>query len=455
MKQDQSFWQKNRLVIKAAFIGILTLLLLIPMAFIGTLVNDREQRRNAAEEEISSKWASPQKVAGPVLVVPYTSVYKKENSEITRVTEQAYFLPESLQVEGDLLPEKRHRGIYEAILYRSDLQISGRFSGLDPEKLKIPRENWLPGQAYLIFGVDDMRGIENNLAVQWNDSLVYFNPGMPQNGALKSGVYIPLALGLDDLQTDSFSFSIHLKLKGSGSLEIAPLGKNTQVHLHSPWPAPSFTGNFLPDKHQVDGKGFDSWWKVYDLNRNIPQRWTAGNYDLRAASFGVSLMMPVDIYQKTMRCVKYAILLIALTFIVFFLIETAQNNPVHPFQYILVGFALCVFYTLLLSLSEYIRFNLAYLISMLATVGLISLYSSWLFKKRKTWMLIGGALLFLYGFIFTLIQLQDFSLLLGSIGLFVVLALLMYYSRRINRDHPAGMPDQKASAGPSSDNHLI
>lgn len=433
MEKIQSFWQKNRLVIKAAFIGILTLLLLIPMAFIGYLVNDRQQRRNAAEKEISSKWASAQKIAGPVLVVPYRSAYQNDKGETTTVTEQAYFLPESLQVDGSLTPEKRHRGIYEAILYRSDLTIGGSFSGLEPEKLKISPEDWLPGQAYLIFGVDDMRGIENNMALQWNDSLQDFNPGMPENSVLKSGVSVPLPLSWNDLQTGTFRFSIHLKLKGSGSLEVLPMGKNTQVHLHSAWPTPSFTGNFLPDQHQITTRGFDASWKVSDLNRNIPQRWTKGAYDLNTASFGVSLMVPVDVYQKTMRCVKYAILVIALTFIVFFLIETAWNNPVHPFQYILIGFALCIFYTLLLSLSEYIRFNWAYLISASATIGLVCLYASWLFRKKRMCVLIGGALVFLYGFIFTLIQLQDFSLLLGSIGLFIVLALLMYYSRKINQ----------------------
>lgn len=431
-KEQVSFWHKNRMVIKAVFISVLTLLLLIPMAFIGYLVNDRQQRHDTAAKEISSKWASPQKVAGPILVVPYRSVYKDDKGKVSSITSQAYFLPQTLSVDGNLLPEKRHRGIYEVILYRSDLQIKGRFASLDPENLKIPKDDWLPDQAYLIFGVDDMRGIEDRLAVQWNDSIAYFNPGMPENNVLKEGVYIPLSLNWSDLISGTFDFSIHLKLKGSGTLEVLPLGKNTQVSLGSTWTTPSFTGNFLPDSHTINDKGFKANWKISDLNRNIPQRWTAGNYDPSTAAFGVSLMMPVDIYQKTMRCVKYAILIIALTFIVFFLIETAQNNPVHPFQYILVGFALCIFYTLLLSLSEYIHFNWAYVISGLATVGLISLYSSWLFKKRKMWMLIGGALIFLYGFIFTLIQLQDYSLLFGSIGLFIVLALLMYYSRKIN-----------------------
>lgn len=432
-KGQVSFWQKNRMVIKAAFIGILTLLLLIPMAFIGYLVNDREQRHDKVYTEISSKWASSQTLAGPVLVIPYKIHYKDEKGGLITETKQAYFLPDSLEVNGALFSEKRHRGIYEVILYRSDLQISGSFIGLNLQSLKIPENSWLPDQAYLIFGVNDMRGIENRLAIKWNDSLKYFNPGIPQNDLLKQGVYIPLSLDLSSLNKGPFNFSMRLRLKGSGELNVVPLGKNTQVHLHSAWDTPSFTGNFLPDSYTVNDKGFIANWKISDLNRNLPQQWTENHYDPMSSQFGVSLMLPVDIYQKTMRCVKYAILIIALTFIVFFLVETSQNNPVHPFQYILIGFALCIFYTLLMSLSEYIHFNLAYGISALATTGLISLYTSWLFKNKKVPLLIGTALFILYGFIFTLVQLQDFSLLFGSIGLFIVLTLLMYYSRKINR----------------------
>lgn len=431
-KNQSNFWQQNRLVIKAAFIGILTLLLLIPMAFIGYLVNDREQRHDTASKEVSSKWASPQTLAGPVLVIPYKTYYKDGKGNVLTETKQAYFLPDSLQVNGALLPEKRHRGIYEVILYRSDLQISGSFTGLDPESLKIPENNWLPDQAYLIFGINDMRGIENRLAIQWNDSLKYFKPGMPENDVLKQGVYIPLSLDPASLNTGTFKFAMHLQLKGSGELDVVPLGKNTKVVLHSSWNTPSFTGSFLPDSYTLNDKGFTANWKIFNLNRNLPQQWAEGSYDLQASQFGVSLMLPVDMYQKTMRCVKYAILIIALTFIVFFLVETSQNNPVHPFQYILIGFALCIFYTLLLSLSEYIHFNWAYAISALATTGLISLYTSWLFKNKKVSLLIGIALLILYGFIFTLVQLQDFSMLFGSIGLFIVLAVLMYYTRKIN-----------------------
>jgi inner membrane protein len=146
-------------------------------------------------------------------------------------------------------------------------------------------------------------------------------------------------------------------------------------------------------------------------------------------------MLPVDMYQKTMRCIKYAILIIALTFTVFFLIETSQKNAVHPFQYILIGLALCIFYTLLLSLSEYLNFTSAYAISAIATIGLISVYASWVFKGKKIPILVCVTMLMLYSFIFVLAQLQDLSLMIGSIGLFMVLALLMYFSRKMNREN--------------------
>ncbi|HEX5554936.1 MAG TPA: cell envelope integrity protein CreD [Chitinophagaceae bacterium] len=444
MNKDQNaFWQKNRLVIKAAFIGILTLLLLIPTAFIAMLINDRQSRHDKAIGEVSGKWAAPQTLSGPILVIPYKSWYRDDKGNRVAETKQAYFLPDSLRVNGVIQPEKRYRGIYEVMLYRSNLRVEGRFSALKPSMLKIPAGDWLGDQAYLMMGMDDMRGIENQVALTWNGSTRYFSPGLPENAVLTQGIYSPLPLDPSSLENGTFDFSIQLRLKGSGELEVVPLGKSTRVDLRSSWPTPSFTGSFLPDSRQVTAHGFRAEWTIFNLNRNLPQRWTDGHYDLKASRFGVSLMLPVDMYQKTMRCVKYAILIIALTFMVFFLVETSRNNPVHPFQYVLVGFALCIFYTLLLSLSEYLHFGWAYWIAAAATTGLVSLYSSWLFRRGKAPWLIGTALLVLYGFIFTLAQLQDFSLLIGSVGLFIALALVMYFSRRINwHDDPASLSGQ-------------
>ncbi|TAN18402.1 MAG: cell envelope integrity protein CreD [Chitinophagaceae bacterium] len=438
MKKDRmNFWQENRLIVKAMFIGILTLLLLIPAVFILSLVNDRESRHDMAYKEISSKWAGTQTLTGPILVIPYQSSSQDARGNAVTEIRQGYFLPDSLQVNGVIKPEKRYRGIYEAILYRSDLQISGKFSSLNLSDLKIPVNKWLPEQSYLLLGVSDMRGIENQLAVEWNGIKKGFNPGTPQNALIRQGVYVPVSLNEAALNAGNFNFSLHLQLKGSGELDVAPLGKNTQVTLRSPWATPSFTGNFLPDYRKINKNGFDAHWTIFNLNRNLPQQWTEGNYDPGASKFGVSLMLPVDAYQKTMRCIKYAILIIALTFLVFFLIETSQNSPVHPFQYMLIGFALCIFYTLLLSLSEYIHFALAYGISTIASTGLISIYASSLFKKKNMSFLVAIALLALYGFIFTLVQLQDYSLLFGSVGLFIIVAMLMYCTRKINQDRQA------------------
>lgn len=432
-----SFWQKSRLVVKAGFIGILTLLLLIPMAFISNLVSDRQQRHDQAYREISGKWAASQTIMGPVLMVPYHAHYTGNDRRPVTETREAYFLPDSLDVTGKVSPEKRYRGIYEATLYRSDLLLAGRFRFLDGDGLKIAPDDWIPGSATLLLGLDDLRGVENRLTADWNGTEEAFEPGLPPNTVAQAGLSAPVTLDTGALEDGTFPFSIHLELKGSGQLSFVPAGKSTRVHLESPWRAPSFTGGFLPDARQIGPGGFSADWKVFHLNRNFPQQWTDGKYDLKASAFGVSLMEPVDFYQKTMRCIKYAILIIALTFTVFFLVETGTRNAVHPFQYLLIGLALCVFYTLLISISEYLYFAWAYGIASLATTGLITLYATWLFRDRKMPLVTGCSLALLYGYIFVLIQLEDFALLAGSVGLFIVLAVLMYFSRRIHRDDPA------------------
>src|SRR5690606_30303908 len=181
---------------------------------------------------------------------------------------------------------------------------------------------------------------------------------------------------------------------------------------------------------QISEKGFNAEWKVQHLNRNYPQSWKDGNYNIADSRFGITLLQPVDSYAKTMRSVKYAILFIALTFGLYFFIEILQKRTVHPIQYVLVGLALSIFYNLLLSISEYIRFNIAYGIAAAATVALITLYTKSVFHKWKIAMLFGIMLTTLYTFIFILLQLQDGALLFGSIGLFIVLAVVMYYSRK-------------------------
>jgi inner membrane protein len=228
----------------------------------------------------------------------------------------------------------------------------------------------------------------------------------------------------------SFSFSV--ELNGSQSLSFIPLGKQTDVQLTSTWSNPSFSGAFLPASRDINEKGFNASWKVLNLNRNFPQQWIGNEYIVSESSFGVDFLLPVDHYQKNTRSAKYAIMFIGLTFVAFLLFELISKRKIHPVQYLLVGGALCVFYTLLVSFSEHIGFFWAYTISSVATIALISLYFNSIIGSARSTSLLSLMLVGLYLFLFTILQLQDYALLMGSIGLFAVISVVMYVSRRVD-----------------------
>jgi inner membrane protein len=259
---------------------------------------------------------------------------------------------------------------------------------------------------------------------------------LPENAIGNTGLSAPVQLSDAELARN-IDFNFTLAIKGSGALHFMPLSGNSTYTLSSPWPSPSFEGNTLPSENHITEHGFFSKWVFNKANlpfTTVLQDTKQVNGDL---VFGVSILQPVDDYAKTDRCIKYAILFIGLTFSLFFTLEIMQRKPVHPFQYALVGMALVIFYTLLLSISEYIHFDYAYLIASGATVVLISLYAKSHFKKWKIagifFTVLGG----LYGFNYVLISLEDSALLIGSIGLFIVLATIMYASRKINWYDPS------------------
>lgn len=423
----ETFWASNRMLIKGLLTGFFIMTMLIPVAFLLNLVQERQERQQQVIKEVSSKWASQQTVTAPVLVVPYLQS-ADSTGKISR--HYAYIMPEQLQINGELLPELRHRSIYDVTLYRSRLQITGQIDPAAIGKLGIAPERILWNECSVMLGLDDARGLEEDVVMLWNNQPLALEAGLPDNNILRSGLSARSAA--DPLK--KIPFTVDLKLKGSGQLYFVPTGKTTKVTIASPWKDPAFDGHYLPSSPAVvSDKGFTADWTILQVSREFPQAWTdASTFDIRASEFGVKLLQPTDSYAKTERSVKYAILIIALTFVIFFFLEIRQKRQVHPLQYVLVGVALCVFYTLLLSISEYTGFNTAYLISATATVLLISLYTFGIFKKVAIAGGFAAALGGLYAYLFVLIQLQDYSLLFGSIGLFVIIALIMYYSRRIN-----------------------
>ena len=231
-------------------------------------------------------------------------------------------------------------------------------------------------------------------------------------------------------------YEMKIKLKGSQSINFSPLGKTTKVNLKANWGTPSFTGNYLPDNRNVTENDFSAQWQVLNLNRNYSQvivdyRNTSAR-DIDDSNFGVNLKVPVEQYQQSTRTAKYAILIILLTFTVIFFTEIMEKTRIHALQYLLVGLALCLFYSLLLSLSEHVGFNIAYLVSALLTIGLVGGYMLGIIRKKKPAFIMSGLLSVLYIYIFILIQLETFALLAGSLGLFVILAAVMYFSKKID-----------------------
>lgn len=423
---------KQNLWLKGLIIGGLIFLLLIPTFLIDELVVERKNRQQEAFREISSKWAETQTVTGPIVSIPYLEYFKDTNNTIRTIKRYMHFLPDQLNITGDMQPEKRYRGIYEIVVYSSKLHFSGKFTNLLESDPSIAKDRILYNEAFASFGLSDLRGIKDNVALDWGKDNYSFNSGIATSDVLKSGISVPVRLNPADSSLRSISFSMNLHLRGSQFLYFTPIGKETQVEIHSNWSTPSFDGAFLPDSRKVDLNGFTAHWKVLHLNRNYPQQWLNSGFSVGGSAFGVNLLLKVDNYTKTERSIKYAILFIGLTFLIFFFLEQLNRKLIHPVQYILVGFALCLFYTLLLSISEHIQYNLAYLVSSVMTIGLITWYSRSVLKDRKLSLLVGGNLLVLYGFIFTIIQVEDYALLMGSIGLFIILALVMHFSRKID-----------------------
>lgn len=426
---------KNNVYFKVGIIVVIALILLIPTSMIENLIGERERTQNEAIREVSSKWGEEQTISGPFISIPYKR-YVKEFSQkdsvekIVELKEYLHVLPSELKVSGDINPEKRYRGIYEIVVYNSNLNISGSFSKFDFAATDIPSKNIQFNKAEFVVGIDDLRGIEEQVNLSWNDEEVSFNPGVSSNDIVRSGINALLTLEPGD--SSSYNFNLSLDLKGSQLLYFTPVGKVTDITMESEWANPSFNGAFLPDNREVSPSGFTANWNVLHLNRNYPQIWAGNRHSIGSSSFGIDLLLPVDNYQKSYRSIRYAILFIGFTFLVFFFIEVMNKVFIHPIQYLLVGVALVVFYTLLLSLSEHLKYNLAFIVSAVSTLLLIAGYVKAILKSGKLTLLLSGILTVLYAFIFVIIQLQDYALLIGSIGIFIILALVMYFSRKID-----------------------
>jgi inner membrane protein len=419
---------------KMLFIALLMALLLIPVGMIKDLVTERESRGSAAENDVTGKWGGPQRMAGPILTVPYRVVTKDDKGNSDTAVEYAHFLPELMDVKGRLDPEIRHRGIFDVALFKAGLDIEGRFVQPDFSGWRIPAEDILWGDAYVSLSVPDVRSLAEALPLDWNGAHLEFVPDNYAGSPVTNGLQTRAPMSAD-APAEGYRFKMHARLNGSGSMDFLPMGKETHVAVSSPWNSPSFRGAFLPRDNEVGEDGFQARWMTLHLSRSFPQSWRGfeiGSKDWDPFAFGVELKLPVDRYQKTMRCAKYAGLFILLTFLVFFLNETLDRKRIHPLQYVLVGFALCLFYLLLLAFTEHVPFDTAYAAASVGIVGLITAYGMAVLSARKRGLVLGAMLSGLYVYLYTLLQMEDSALLIGALGLFLILSVVMFLTRRLN-----------------------
>ena len=425
----QGKWMKYSISARLIIIGFLVMLLLIPSFMIRSLIRERQDRRDDAISEVSEKWGQTQTITGPILSIPYTKYFTTEDNETSTKTMYTHILPDFLEIDGTIHPEVRNRGIYEVVLYNSELHFNGKVLIPDLGDLKIPTKDIIWKNAFISVGITDMKGIEELITFEIDDDDYLANSGIETNDVIISGV----SKIINNIKPNhDFEFSFNLNINGSNGLTLTPVGKETNVTISSDWISPSFIGHFIPTDHEINENGFTANWKVLHSNRNFPQKWVGSKHKIEEFSFGVDLLIPVDEYQKNMRTAKYAFMFISLTFLSFFMIELLNKKIIHPIQYLLIGFSLLVFYSLLLSISEHISFKYAYLISSIATIALISTYTISFLKSRLQTSIIFSILVLLYVYLFIVIQLQDFALLIGSIGLFVILSLVMFLTRKID-----------------------
>ncbi|NNG01115.1 MAG: cell envelope integrity protein CreD [Desulfobacteraceae bacterium] len=420
---------RNSATLKMFSIGILVLVLLIPTTMVSSVMRERENRRDDVVAEINWKWGTGQTITGPFFTIPYKSYYMDEHDKLKHTLEHLHLLPEKLDISGEIHPQIRYRSIYEAVLYNVTATLNGHFKIPDLEHINIEKEDILWDKAVFSVGISDMRGIRENIVIQFNDAAYQTGPGLKTGDLAESGVMTAIPLSARDTR---YSFSFDLSLNGSDLIHITPVAETTTVSLKSNWPSPSFNGSFLPARREITGDGFQADWKILHLNRNYPQYWTGSTHNVGDSSFGLELMITADIYQKSTRIAKYAIMFIIFTFAAFFFAEIINRRRVHPIQYILIGLGIILFYVLLLSISEHIYFNAAYLISATAVTLLITGYSKGILKNNYFTVTVFGILVVLYAYLFVVLQLEDYALLMGSIGLFIVLGTVMYITRSID-----------------------
>ncbi|ENZ8351695.1 TPA: cell envelope integrity protein CreD [Klebsiella pneumoniae] len=425
MLKSPLFWKITTLI------GCIVLLSL-PLMMVRELINERADYRSEVVDAIEQSTSGSQKLAGPLIAIPITeTLTRMENQKEVNYQRSwvYYWLPESLAVAGKQTVESRRVGIYSGQVWHNTLQIKASF---DPLRLAALRKtNIVLGQPRLVVSVGDARGIGAIHAPEVNGNVLSVEPGLGISGD-GAGIHMPMPALAEDNKPLEIAFS--LDLNGTGEFSLVPLGRNSELQLTSNWPHPGFLGSFLPTQREVSAAGYRAHWQsswfandmgsYFKDDMEIP--WS------RLPAFSADVMSLADQYQLTDRATKYAILLIGLTFMAFFVFESLTRRPLHPMQYLLVGLSLVLFYLVLLALSEHVGFTAAWLAASLSGAVMNGIYLQAVLRGWRNSLLFIAALLLLDGVMWFLLHSEDSALLLGTGVLALALSVLMFLTRRVD-----------------------
>lgn len=405
MSKNNTFGR--RMIWKGVFILLAVLILQIPILLVRNLIDDREDLSSQCKREVSKQYGGAQTIYAPELKLPYKARELDNKGNTVFADKTRRIDASNAEVKGNVSVEMLHRSIYDIPVYKADFTIDGSFVISDKD------HTYYDGIVYLYIPLGDFKGLEGNITADVDGKEYVFT--LSEDG-------LRIELDMESLSVGQvIEYSVRFKNKGAESLRFYPKSDTFKVNLVSNYLSPGFDGAFLPSDRTITKDGFEAEWIVTDFN-------TFGN---NHPEFYVEFVVPVTQYQQTTRAIKYSFLIILLVFTAIFLVEVISRQEVNYIQYIVTGFSLCLFYLLLLSISEYLAFGWSYLIASGMTVLALGGYFIG-FLKSKTAVGCTAAVAILYAFIYLLLNLETGSLLVGSLALFVILSLIMYFTRKNN-----------------------
>lgn len=455
--QNKAIFFRQAAWIKPAIIFVMMLVLLIPLGFIRSLVSDRIEYQREAEASIMEPVGGEPVLEGLVLAVPYDT-YVEDTDPDGKVikkgkkTDYIIAVPESYALEMQINPYHLSRGIFTVPIFNGDAAVHAVFSKFQFEHFNIEEKNIRYKDAVLILGIRNKKTLTASPTLCGNGEPLREALTEPAGASpFRHAVYYALP---EALVRSGFSLTGSLAVQGGNSLCIMPLAVDNSFNVRSSWTTPSFSGGWLPQNRSIDESGFSADWRISGLSTEFPRSWKAqdfkpaqtdGNDDdyryRRRASFcsdstpeavKIGFIAPINHYSQVTRCITYALLFLAVPFLAIFLCELWSAVQIHPVQYFLIGIADILFYLLLLSFSEHISFNVSYACATAGVCTVVGCYTAAIFRQMCWGVLLAAVHAISYILLFGILQSTDYALLIGSIGLFCVIALLMFLTRRVD-----------------------